>query len=140
MESERINYNEYRSWVLEDYFNCLDDRGWTPAQAAAFCLEDASLNMVRDDRIYALVIITVAIACLREGFLPDYLASRIDRLPDLAGQLDEYEAPTHRDDKLTLAVLRRSVDFTVVSSDRFGERVDLLLAESPAELWRQKRQ
>ena len=121
---ENLTYLEAKSLVIDDY-NTFVEEGFTSEQALAATLEDSILMMKKQEKIYNAVILSLALICLKQKFIPDYILDRLLALRDFP-DFRENEINHYNKDKSGVLSLLKNKQYRIDKDENYKMRIDLL--------------
>jgi hypothetical protein len=122
---EHTSYVEAKELTIAGYHGYIEEDGFTPEQATAATLEDSTLMMRTDKKVYVAIIINQAVICLQQGFITDYLINQLNGLPQLS-KLDPTDEQAYKKDQEILENLL-TTKYRISESELFGMRLKMLL-------------
>jgi len=98
---DRVGYAEFKSALAHDYELMVAGND-SPVEAVTGLLDRVGRTISEDPCLFHCAIITCALICLGQGFLPDYLDEPVRGLGDVSGLLSGDDVVVYRQDVAAL--------------------------------------
>lgn len=128
MKEIKMDYNELKRLIKEDFQIFIEEDGYSPVQAIAATMEGSIRQIKKDKKSYIPTILILALLSLQNGFIPDYLIDRVKNLESKNNydpSKEEYEQ--FLSDKKVVDELLNRKKYYIDSDESYKARANMLL-------------